>query len=345
MPFPLAASNTLKSLVTDEAIAGYAQATYSLSDALKITGGLRYTHEITGLEQRPGGTDFIKFGRSPESQTVNRLNYQASVQYFINPTAQVYAKVGSSFRSGGFNPGAPPIPGTVAVGGNGFLPESTTAFEVGAKFEGHLGNAPTRLTFAAFSQTVKDVQRAIYATPPGGRLSGFTANIPESRVQGIEVEAFISPAEWLKLGANGTIVDAKFTKATTVAFGVPKTYGPYPDTSKFSGSAYAEVNVPLANDFGNLSLRGDVYHQSLSYISSLNDSTVPGTDLKGYTVANFRLAVEDIGKSGFTIAGYLKNAFNAKYYVGGIPVGEVFGLNSAVPGAPRTWFVEASFKF
>lgn len=342
----------------NEAGAAYAQGTYSLTDALKITGGVRYTRETQRVRQLAGGTYFCApvalgcsattpgvTGARPQENTISRVNYQGIVQYFINDRAQVYGKVGSSFRSGGFNLGTFPAPGTAEVGGNGFRPESTTAYEVGGKFEGRLGNAPTRLTIAAFQQEVKDVQRAVYFTPPGGVVAGFTANIPKSRIRGVELEGYISPAQWLQIGANATFMDPKFTKATAVFFGTSKTYGPYPDTPKFSGSVYAQVDVPLANDFANLSLRGDVYRQSETFFSSLNATSVPGTRISPYTVANFRVGLEDIGKTGFTVAAYLKNAFDEQYYVGGIPTGEVFSENTAVPGAPRTWFVEASYKF
>ncbi len=106
---------------------------------------------------------------------------------------QVYGKVGSSFRSDGFNVGSAPVPGTAATGGNGFFPESTTAFELGGKVEGHLGNAPARVTIAIFDQDVKNVQRAVYFTPPGGVLAGFTVNVPRSRVRGLDFEGYINP--------------------------------------------------------------------------------------------------------------------------------------------------------
>lgn len=342
---PTLSSTYLNGQATDEAIAAYVQGTYSLTEALKATGGVRYTRETQKLKQLPNGIYYNLFGAAPESDTIDRVNYQGILQYFFSSRFQVYGKVGSSFRSGGFNVGSAPVPGTAATGGNGFLPESTTAFELGGKVEGHLGNAPARVTIAIFDQDVKNVQRAVYFTPPGGVLAGFTANVPRSRVRGLELEGYISPATWLQFGGNLAYTDAKFTNATNNFFGTSKTYGPYPDTPEVSGSIYSQATFPLGGKIGNLSLRGDVYHQSHTYFSSLNNTTVPGTEISGYTIANFRVAVEDIDHKGITIAAYIKNAFDEGYYVGGIPTGEVFSVNSAVPGPPRTWFVEASWKF
>lgn len=338
----------LRARAKGAAIAGYAQGTYDLGailPGLEFTGGIRYTSETQRLQQEPGGLFFTTFGAAPQRVKIGRVNYQAGVQYHITRRAMLYGKVGSSFRSGGFNLGSAPLPGTAAAGGNGFTPETTTSYELGAKFEGRLVNLPFRANIAAFSQTVSNVQRAVYFVPPGGSLAGFTANIPEARVQGIEVDGYISPAKWLQVGANASFIDAKFTKPTTVFFGQSKTFGPYPDTPKFSGSVYAQVDIPVGNDFGNVSLRGDLYHQSTSYFGSLNNTTVPGTNIAPYTVANFRLGIDKIAGTGVSVAGYLKNAFNEKYYVGGIPLGEVLSLNTAVPGAPRTYFIEASIKF
>ena len=45
------------------------------------------------------------------------------------------------------------------------------------------------------------------------------------------------------------------------------------------------------------------------------------------------------------MSAHLKNAFNRVYYVGGIATGELFQFNTVVPGSPRTFFVDARFKF
>ena len=79
--------------------------------------------------------------------------------------------------------------------------------------------------------------------------------------------------------------------------------------------------------------------------SSSTDSTLnPGTQIPGYGIANFRLGVEDDG-AGWSLSANIKNAFNRTIYVGGIGFTSLFAINTVIPGAPRTYVVDARYKF
>jgi len=101
--------------------------------------------------------------------------------------------------------------------------------------------------------------------------------------------------------------------------------------------------VPISDSI-DASLRGDVYHQTKSYFGSTNNTINPFTDIEGYTLTNFRLAVEN-KEVGWSLAGIVKNAFKKTYYVGGLAFYSLFSLNTVVPGEPRTFLVEAKYKF
>ena len=70
----------------------------------------------------------------------------------------------------------------------------------------------------------------------------------------------------------------------------------------------------------------------------------PFSDISGYTLANFRLGIESMD-AGWSLAGIVKNAFKKTYYVGGIAFYSLFSLNTVVPGEPRTFLIEAKYKF
>ena len=70
----------------------------------------------------------------------------------------------------------------------------------------------------------------------------------------------------------------------------------------------------------------------------------PQTKIPGYALANFRLGVEQKDK-GFSIAALVKNAFDKRYYTGGIGFASLFALNVVIPGEPRTYMVEVGYKF
>jgi iron complex outermembrane receptor protein len=228
------------------------------------------------------------------------------------------------------------------------LPESTKDIEAGLKFNGDIGTAPVRFNVAVFNQWVDNIQRAVYVnitTPIPLGPTALTANVPQAKVTGVEVEAEIKLTPWLTMGGNFAYTDARFNKNIVTLFGVTTAFGPFPDTPRESGSVFAQINVPLAGDLGSISLRGDLYAQSKFYYSSVNNTINPGSELPGYSVANFRLDWSNIGGSNFGAAFFIKNAFNETYYTGGLALGSVLGLNTAIPGRPRTFGGELSVKF
>ena len=147
------------------------------------------------------------------------------------------------------------------------------------------------------------------------------------------------------MGLSVTYADARYTNGLTTIFGQPTQFGPYADTPKWSGSAFVELSQDLPQNYGRASLRTDVFAESKFYFSNLNNTDSPGTVLPGYGLVNFRLALDNIKNSGFSLAGYVRNAFNQTYYAGGIASGPALGFNSAQPGLPRLFFFEGTYKF
>ena len=335
--------------------AGYAQGTYDLSSltgisGLGVTAGARYTSETVSSTQL-SGSSFNPFpvpgAENPLSANFKKPSWQFGLQDQLNSDVLVYAVTRRSFRSGGYNVEAPPFPGTATSGGAGFAPEIATDVEFGVKFQGTVASIPTRLNVAAYNQWVTNIQRSTYVALPslGGQLVGLTVNIPKAIISGVEVDGQISPLSWLNVGGSFAYTDAKFTENQAVVFGTATNYGPFADTPRWTGAVFAEAATHLPDNIGKLSLRSDVYTQSLFYFSSLNNTIVPGTEIPSYFLVNARLALSDIRQSGFSVALTGRNLTNKIYYTGGIPLGSVETLNSAIPGDPRTFTFEATYKF
>lgn len=348
--------------IIDKTQAIYAQVTQDLGgltgvDGLKLTGGFRYTWEQLNITQGPLATAqqlatlpvnpadlYEKASFSDPSWTVG-LEYQASSDLLL------YVAQRGSWRSGGFNGNGPARFGTAAVGGNLFDSETTYDVELGAKYNGWVGAVPFRFNIALYNQWVKDIQRVTYTTPPaefavGGQpsLSAITVNIPKARVRGIEVDTSITPAQWLQIGGTLAYTNAKYTNGTTVVFGEPITYGPYGDTPKWSGTAFAAVTLPTPEQWGEVVLRGDIYAQTGQYFSNLAGTVAPDTKLPGYALANLRLDWNNINGSPVSVAAFAKNITKEKYYSGGMAL-IAFGQNGVIPGEPRTYGLEATIRF
>jgi iron complex outermembrane receptor protein len=311
------------------------------------TAGVRYTSETVSSEQLPTSSYFDPPPPLQEylQQKFNKVSWQFGLQEQLNPNTLLYVVSRRSFRSGGFNTVAPPIPGFGNEGGDAFDAETATDVEIGAKFQGTVATMPTRLNVAAYSERIDKVQRVVYTIIDGGP-AGVTTNVPKAQVSGLEVDGQINPLNWLSLGTSFAYTDAKFTSNEVTIPGTPPVtvgFGPYADTPVWSGSVYSEARAPIGGNL-QLSLRAELYDQTRTYFTSTFSTLTPGAELPGYAVANFRLSLDD-SKAGWSVAANLKNAFNRVYYVGGLGSYNVFTTNAVIPGDPRTFVVTLRYDF
>lgn len=344
------ASTTSNFKIKDRALAIFAHGTFDLGtlaglDGLKFSIGGRYAWEKISLDHQPGGTFF---GLTTPDAKFDRASWNLGLEYQATSDLMVYVVARESWRAGGINGVAPPALSATLTNTDKFKPEVAQDFEAGLKYNGRLGDARTRLYLSAYTMKVENVQRALFPTNPVNPALGsiaVTVNVPEARIKGLELETGIEPTSWLNIGVSGAFTDSKFTKNQTLVFGNPTTFGPVADTPRWSGSAYAVVTVPLANDMGDVRLRGDVYGQTSFYFSNTAASITPQTKLPGYSITNFRIDWDNIAGSGLGVGFWMRNAFNEKYYVGGLAQGSSLGVNSTNVGRPRMYGAEIMAKF
>jgi iron complex outermembrane receptor protein len=339
--------------------AGYAHATYKLTDnGLSVNAGVRYTSEKVEDINLPGDTNHgictVAGYDCDQTHTFNKLSWQFGLEDQLSPSVLLYAVSRRAYKSGGFNGFIPPKVGTAADAGNGFLSEQVTDVELGAKFQGHVAGMPARLNTAFFHDWGDGLQRTAIAII-GLHQGVVTANVPHGTTYGLEAEGQIKPVDWLTLGTTVTYTHSEFSGvspgataisrcqgATVVANGFASCFDQVPDTPKFTGTIYGDLRVPVTDDLF-ATLRGDVYHQTSATISTESTNSA-GTTLPAYTLADFHVGIES-DKGGWSITANVKNAFNEVYYIGGIPTGSIEQLNTAIPGQPRTYSINARKNF
>jgi iron complex outermembrane receptor protein len=173
---------------------------YQLSDAWKLTAGLRFTQEDKDYDAvelfldadgtnlfGPGNTP-LDFGFGPV--VASNLNFdddnvsgKLGLDYTPNEDILIYASYSRGFKSGGFA-------GTAVLGADGFIPyesETLSAFEVGLKATLMGGSA--KWNSAVFFYDYEDMQ--LFTLPPGGDFTRLD-NAEEAEVKGFETEF-----EWL----------------------------------------------------------------------------------------------------------------------------------------------------
>jgi iron complex outermembrane receptor protein len=326
----------------------FGQIGYQLTDQLTVNVGGRYTWVTVGITQNAGNV-FGVDPASPAATQEKKLSAPAwtfNLQYQIDPRNMVYFAQRGSFRSGNLNgtvaPFTDPLTGRPA---NFFKNEYVHDFEIGYKFNGHIGNIPAQFNIAAYDEIVKDAQHALYAII-GGAPAGFTVNVPQSITKGVEVDGNFGLATWLDVGFNLAYTDAKYTKnIVPIPFVGTLPVDTYPDSPKWSGSAYVAVKLPVPENIGKMDLRADFYGQTHTFFSSTNGTSTPGTRLEGYSTIGLRFGWNQIMGSKVSAAVYVRNLADRLYYIAGYALGASAGVNTAYPGEPRTIGAELSVKF
>ena len=352
---PLTSTTVYHKLTTREMIAGYGQGTLDLSEAtglqgLSVTLGARYTHEKiqfdtladdTAHQETPAKQAGFAFY---QTKSYNNVSWTLGVQEQVNSNLLIYVATRRSYKNGGYNGIENPVPGPGSAGGDGYGQETLTDAEIGLKYRGNLGGMPAQFNVAAYQDWITNGQRVAY-TLLGSTPAAVTVNVAKSKVTGFEFDGSVRPAKWFTLGGSVNYTDARFVKGqnlVSIGGGAPVEFGTYPDSPKWSGGIYNEIEVPI-NGSVTASLRSDLYSQSLFWFSSTGNNNA-GAHINGYTLVNFRLGIQDTN-AGWSVSGLIKNAFNRTYYVGGIATGELFQFNTVVPGAPRTFMAELRYKF
>jgi iron complex outermembrane recepter protein len=335
--------------IANRTLAGYGQFTYHIGDGgLAATGGLRYTNERVGKRVLAGDTIRGALGDTPppgysydQHHTFKNVSWTLGLQDQVTDSLMLYVTSRRGFRNGGFNGQSAPFVGDAVSGGDFYKAERVTDIEGGAKFNGFVAGVPVRIAGDFYYNWITDSQRAAFALV-NGNIATLTVNVPSGRTYGFELETQFKPVRPLTVGGAFNYTNARFTNGQVSVLGLPQIYDQVPDTPRYNAQVFADLSLPVSGDIAVL-LHGDLYYQS-STSTSPRSANYAGTRVPRYTIANFRVGLED-RKTGWSLTANLKNAFRKDYYVGGLQAGEIYQINTLVPGEPRTVTVEARVKF
>ena len=180
----------------------YSEGTWQLSEALSVTGGLRWTQDdkdyrisCTGILCQGGPLDL----EDDWDETTGKL----SVNYQLNENQLVYLGFTQGYQSGGFQSlcfGNL----TASCAGSPFDPQTVDSIETGWKAD--LFDNRLRINAALFYAMYDDIQQVI-----ANGFGGFpTANIGDVDVYGLELEVLWAPIEGLNVFANLGIQESDF---------------------------------------------------------------------------------------------------------------------------------------
>ncbi len=161
----------------------FGQTTYHVTDATRLTAGLRYTHD----HNTTWFSDYYDQFGAPVSleQTADKLTYKVEAEHDLTPVNLVYASVSTGFKPGGGNISLAP-----AVVPYQFQPETITAYEIGSK--NTFLDKRLNVNLAGYLYQDRNMQ---FQAEDLINYEGGVDNIPRVQVYGLEGElAAILPA-------------------------------------------------------------------------------------------------------------------------------------------------------
>ena len=187
--------------VETESLAGYAQATYDVTDRIRLTGGVRYTND-----EKNGFNEGFQFAgvsyNDPVGASWNKVTYRVAADWSVAEKILLFASFSTGYKSGGINQVAAPSRGaTNAV----YDPEFVDAYEIGVK--SILLDGRVQFNTSFYRNEYSDLQFQIFG--PGGPEA---YNAEGATVQGVEVEMQASITDSLGLDASVGYTDSEFDK-------------------------------------------------------------------------------------------------------------------------------------
>ena len=226
----------------NDAWAVFVHGEYALTDLLNLTVGVRYTEDereayLQYSQIREVDDDGeITFPIIRADDDWSNVTWDVALDYQWRDDINVYGRVASSYRAGGYNARAP----SRAVFETPFDEENILSYEVGAKtqwFDDHL-----RLNITLFRADYEDTQTSVFSPSLAGATS-IILNEGEQTNEGVELELLAIPAAGLSFGLNYGYVDAEFEGTDA-----PVGYAP-----ENTASGWGEYQFPTY-DWGQLSV-------------------------------------------------------------------------------------------
>jgi iron complex outermembrane receptor protein len=328
------------------------------TEALTITGGLRYTKEhkdYTFVRKTwSGGVLTDIFGVGALDGTVanydgHKVDWRLSADYRFSPEVLAYATVSTGFKGGGVT--ARPFTKNQAVNGT-FDPETLRAYEIGLKTD--LLDRKLRLNLSGFYNDYKNIQLPIGDC---SALDGFAAgtdpfpcaavqNAGDGKMWGAEAELSAHPVEGLDIDASLSWIDGKWNRIDTAAQGSLRIGDPI-TTPAWRGSLGIQYKAVLGSA-GSITPRFDLSYTGKQTIGRLVSGGV-FSDLQynpSRTLANARITWKD-EKEDLSVSLEVQNLFD-KYYYQPLRFAAVYsfvGTAYSTVGRPREWAVTVQKKF
>lgn len=364
-----------------DSYAGFAQVDFRVTDALKITAGLRYSsdHKVGTETYRlvsynPAGSAYCVYdpygvidfggcgpltaatdittyvlqlpGSGPQTRTMKRTfngwSWRLGADYQLSDRAMIYVSYNRGLKAGGFNLGSYAAQPLVEN-------ERVDAYEAGIKSQ-PLPRTTLNVTGFYYDYRNAQIPIAIPLAPALGLNTTNFFNIDKTRAKGLEVETTWNVTDQFELTGSYSWLDSKIRKAPRL-FDDPNQPGTLlidlagkrsPTTSKHKFYIGGLYDLPVGRAHVMFAL--SYAYRSDAYYDVFNSATARAP---GWDQVDTRITYVD--PSGrLTLIGYVRNIFDSLGYVGasGNPGTGATGFGQLLSFTPpRQIGAELQFKF
>jgi iron complex outermembrane receptor protein len=284
--------------VKTEDIAIFGEATYRLTDAIEVTGGLRWFQEKQNFVGATSGALVFDPGTGSfvqpdvlDNNKIDDMTPKATISYTPNQNALIFFTAARGYRAGGVNLLADILPAAQ----NRYKNDATMNYELGGKFT--FADGRITLTGAVYYIDWSDLQVTDFDATLG---IGYISNAGSAHSMGAELELLAKPTDRLTLSLSGNITEAELDSDVpganfAVDGSVIEKGTRLPDIPRYKFGATAQYVYPLSSTL-NLVLHGDASFVGNSYSrleAGVNEALGLGNSKQpAYAIGNLRAGIE-----------------------------------------------------
>jgi iron complex outermembrane receptor protein len=336
------------SSMTTNSYAGFGNLDFAATSRLKLTLGLRFTHETKNVQYDAfidNVSNFAPLAFAGNAEIINdalaqtidfsadkawdNVSGRAAASYTITEGVMAYASVARGFNSGNYNGGAFLLQSEATL----VNPETLTSYELGVKTE---FGKNFRFNIDGFYYDFKNQQVFIFEAGPGGTPFQQLSNAAASSLAGAEAELAWKPITGLfaQIGAGYTY--SRFDSFDSGAGG-NFTGNTLPSAPKTNLNGLIRYELPVSA--GIFAVQVDGKYQSKQFFSVDND---PLLVQGGYTILDARISYSTL-KDRLIVSGWGRNIGNKNYLASAYDLSP-YGFDQYVVGDPRTFGVTVRYR-
>jgi iron complex outermembrane receptor protein len=335
----------------------FGEATYPLTDAWRVTEGVRYDNTRVGVNQDYTSITGVTQSLAGDAgiRRFNNITYRVRLEHDITAQNMVYGSV-----STGVSPGDV----TAATGSTGnpivleLKAETLTAYEFGSK--NRFLNDSLQVNGAIYYYDYGSYQTAgVNITPQNPADPTFATIASPVQSYGTELEVLYKVTTYDRVGISLACTNAYYTdKNGTVIYtdssGVPITFSRFyardkiPGVAPFTSNVSYDHSVPLPGG-SMLTLHGDArwhspYDGSAVTPPQLAIGAYPYMRVTSGWVGDLNATWLSVG-GNYSVTGYVRNVADNRYKIAGLVNGETTLSAGASLYDPRTYGAVLSVHF